>query len=95
MAGLQLAGLASGLDWRSLVDKLMEAERIPQNRLRAEKAAGERKTASLGSLKDNLTALQTSIKALSGETTDAAAQIVFCKSSGGQAEGEMDGSMLR
>ena len=25
----------------------------------------------------------------------AAAQIVFCKSSGGQAEGEMDGSMLR
>ena len=71
MAGLQLAGLASGLDWRSLVDKLMEAERIPQNRLRAEKAAGERKTASLGSLKDNLTALQTSIKALSGETTDA------------------------
>ena len=24
-----------------------------------------------------------------------AAQIVFCKSSGGQAEGEMDGSMLR
>ena len=71
MAGLQLAGLASGLDWRSLVDKLMEAERIPQNRLRAEKAAGERKTASLGSMKDNLTALQTSIKALSGETTDA------------------------
>ena len=25
----------------------------------------------------------------------AAAQIVFCKSSGGQAEGEMDGIMLR
>lgn len=71
MPGLQLAGLASGLDWRSLVDKLMEAERIPQNRLRAEKAAGTQKTTALGSLKDSLTALQSSIKALSGETSDA------------------------
>ena len=71
MPGLQLAGLASGLDWRSLVDKLMEAERTPQNRLRAEKAAGAQKTAALGNLKDSLTALKTSIKGLSGETSDA------------------------
>lgn len=70
MPGLQLAGLASGLDWRSLVDKLMEAERIPQNRLRAEKAASTQKTAALGALKDDMTALQTSITALSGETSD-------------------------
>jgi hypothetical protein len=30
-----------------------------------------------------------------GFAAPAAAQIVFCKSSGGQAEGEMDGFMLR
>ena len=30
----QLTGLASGLDWRSLVDKLMAAERTPETRLR-------------------------------------------------------------
>lgn len=70
MPGLQLAGLASGLDWRSLIDKLMEAERIPQNRLRAEKAAGTQKSAALGTLKESLTALQTSIKALGGGTSD-------------------------
>lgn len=70
MAGLQLAGLASGLDWRSLVDKLMEAERYPQNQLRAEKAAGTQKTNVLESLKTGLTALQTAIKPLSGDSTD-------------------------
>ena len=32
----QLAGLASGFDWRSMIDQLMAAERIPQQRLRAD-----------------------------------------------------------
>ena len=70
MAGLQLTGLASGLDWRSLVDKLMDAERIPQNRLRAEKAAGVQKTTVLESLKTGLTALQNALKPLSGDSSD-------------------------
>ena len=70
MAGLQLTGLASGLDWRTLVDKLMDAERIPQNRLRVEKAAGAQKTGVLESLKTSLTALQTALKPLSGDSSD-------------------------
>lgn len=32
----QLAGLASGFDWRSMIDQLMEAERTPQRRMRAD-----------------------------------------------------------
>lgn len=48
----------------------MDAERAPQNRLRAEKAAGAQKSTTLGTLKDSLTALQTALKAL-GETSDA------------------------
>ncbi|MCE9612501.1 MAG: flagellar filament capping protein FliD [Chthoniobacter sp.] len=62
--------MASGLDWRSLIDKLMAAERTPQDRLRAEKAAGAQKSTAISTLKDSLTALQTSLKALS-ETNNA------------------------
>ena len=67
MAGIQLSGLASGLDWRSLVDKLIETERVPQDRLRSEKALGAQRTSALGNLNTQLTALRDSIKALSGD----------------------------
>ena len=68
MAGIQLSGLASGLDWRSLVDQLMTAERTPQNRLRSEKALGTQQTTALENLSSQLTALRDSIKSLSGNT---------------------------
>jgi flagellar hook-associated protein 2 len=48
----------------------MDAERIPQNRLRAEKAAGAQKAGVIESLKSSLAALQTAIKPLSGDTSD-------------------------
>ena len=67
MPGIQLSGLASGLDWRSLVDKLIETERVPQDRLRSEKALGVQRTSALGNLTTQLTALRDSIKALSGD----------------------------
>ena len=70
MAGIQLSGLASGLDWKSLVTKLMAAEAIPQDKLKTEKALTQQKTSVLDSLKASLTALQTSIQALSGGTSD-------------------------
>jgi len=70
MASFQLTGLASGLDWRTLVDKLIAAERIPQDRLRTEKTVTQQKTGVLDALKSSLAALQTSVKALSGGTTD-------------------------
>ena len=44
---------------------------------------------------NNVTALSASFELAKANGGDTAAQIVFCKSSGGQAEGEMDGSMLR
>ena len=67
MPGIQLSGLASGLDWRSLVDKLMETERTPQTRLRSEKALSAQRSSALGNLSGQLTALRDSIKALSGD----------------------------
>lgn len=68
MAGIQLAGLASGLDWRSLVDQLMKAERAPQDRLRSEKAFGAQKSSALENLSTQLTALRDSIKSLAGDS---------------------------
>ena len=35
---LGLSGLVSGLDWKTLVDQLAEAERAPQNRLRSDQS---------------------------------------------------------
>ena len=70
MAGIQLSGLASGLDWRSLVDKLIAAERVPQDRLRTEKSLTQQKSNVLDAIKTSLAALQTSATALSGGTSD-------------------------
>jgi len=70
MSGIQLTGLASGLDWRSLVDKLIAAETVPQNRLRSEKSAGTQKTNVLEALKTSLTSLQSSLQPL-GTSSDA------------------------
>jgi flagellar hook-associated protein 2 len=70
MPGLQLTGLASGLDWRSLVDKLISVERLPQDRLRAQKNLGQQKTNVLDALKTSLTELQKSVQSLAGGTND-------------------------
>lgn len=64
MASLQLSGLASGFDWKTLVDQLMEVERAPADRLAAEKVLNTQKTTALSGLDTKLTALQTSATAL-------------------------------
>ena len=48
---LGLAGLASGFDWRSLVDKLADVERTPQKRLRAEQSTLQNRNNAFGSVK--------------------------------------------
>ena len=63
--------MASGLDWRSLVDQLMTAERVPQDRLRSEKALGAQKTSAIENLSTQLTALRDSIRSLSGDAGNA------------------------
>ena len=64
---LQLTGLASGFDWAPVVDQLIELERVPQNRLIAEKQRNEEKISDLDLLKSQLDALNTSSKALQDE----------------------------
>lgn len=75
MAGIQLSGLASGLDWKSLVDQLMAIEHAPIDRLTAEQTSNSQASAALSSLGTRLTTLQTAVDALktdglfSGRTT--------------------------
>jgi len=68
MSGIQLSGLASGLDWKSLVDKLIEAERLPQKQLQAERNLGTQRSNALTALTTNLTALQTALQAFSSDS---------------------------
>lgn len=59
MAGLSLSGLASGLDWKSLVDQLMELERAPISRLEREQTVNTQRSTALRDLGTKLTTLQT------------------------------------
>ncbi|HAH99758.1 MAG TPA: hypothetical protein DCO70_10495 [Verrucomicrobiales bacterium] len=61
---LALSGLASGFDWKSVVDQLVEVERAPQRRARREQVEVAEKNRILGLLKDELNSLQTKSKTL-------------------------------
>lgn len=64
MPSLQLSGLASGLDWKSLVDSLMQLERSPVNRLETERTTQGRQISALEDVRLRLQDLQSSITTL-------------------------------
>ena len=59
----QLAGLASGFDWRVMIDQLMEIDRLPQARLRADQSENTDKKDSLQRVDTKLHALKASVSA--------------------------------
>src|SRR6187399_3736807 len=61
---LGVSGLASGFDWRSFVDKMVEVERAPEQRLTAEQNTINNKKIAYGSIKTQLAVLQNRIEAL-------------------------------
>ena len=61
---LRLTGLASGMDWQPIVDKLLELEAIPKTRLESQKAENEAKVSDLGVLKSQLDTLKGAASAL-------------------------------
>ena len=63
MAGLQMSGLASGLDTASLISQLMQVERIPRGRM-------ERQQAAVQQRQDFLKELSTKLKTLRNAATD-------------------------
>jgi flagellar hook-associated protein 2 len=65
---LQVAGIASGFDWKSFVDQIMALERAPADRLEAEQDLNNQKSTQLTTLGTRLTALQTAANALKSST---------------------------
>jgi flagellar hook-associated protein 2 len=63
--GLALSGLASGFDWKSIVDQLIEVSRAPQNRLRQEKSQLSQRTNALNDIKTQLGSLKSAAASLS------------------------------
>jgi flagellar hook-associated protein 2 len=65
MPGIYLSGLASGLDWQSLVTQLIAAERSPEVGLRAQQAVDTQKISAFSTISSKLLALQTAAQAIS------------------------------
>ncbi|MBI3415585.1 MAG: flagellar filament capping protein FliD [Verrucomicrobia bacterium] len=64
MADLGVSGLASGFDWRSLVDQLTNLERAPEQRLQSEQSKLQQRNAGYANLQTQLSALKTRVDAL-------------------------------
>ena len=64
MADLGISGLATGFDWRSLVDQLAQVERAPERRMYTEQNSLRQRNASYASLQTQLTSLKTRVDAL-------------------------------
>jgi flagellar hook-associated protein 2 len=61
---LGLSGLASGFDWRTMVDQLTEVERAPEQRLRVEQNTIQQQNNAYTSIKTQLSVLQDRIAVL-------------------------------
>ncbi len=64
MPGIQLSGLASGFDWKSFVDTIMELERAPADRLETEKTKNLTRVSALSGLETRLNDLRSAVAAL-------------------------------
>ncbi len=64
MADLSLSGLASGFDWKTVVDQLTDLDRSPQTRLRTEQTSLNKRNDLLTSLNGLLTTLKDRAKAV-------------------------------
>ena len=80
---LRLTGLASGMDWQPIVDKLLELEAIPKQRLESEKQENNAKVSDLGTLKSQLTALKNAASALQDDGLFDRRKVNIKDSSGG------------
>ena len=61
---MSISGLASGFDWKSVVDQLTAVERTPQTKVRTEQTTLASRRSALGQIATQLTDLQTKATAL-------------------------------
>src|ERR1043166_4245292 len=61
---LSLSGLASGFDWKTVVNQLVDVERTPEKRLSADQNAIQQRNNAYGAIKTQLTVLQARVDTL-------------------------------
>lgn len=77
MAGISLSGLASGFDWKSLIDQLMSVEQNRVTRLQKEQATNTQQVNALSTLGTKITSLNSAVadlkdvSAFSGRTVSS------------------------
>jgi flagellar hook-associated protein 2 len=76
MAGIQLSGLASGFDWKTFTDSVMDMERAPARRYEAEQTKNDNKKSQLSSLGTKMASLQTAMTALASSSLGAGRKVV-------------------
>lgn len=64
-SSLALSGLASGIDWTSIVNELLTVERAPEIQMKSERTAAQNKNAAYQSIGTQLTTLQNDVTTLS------------------------------
>ena len=90
---LRLTGLASGMDWQPIVEKLLELEAIPKKRLESQKAENKAKVSDLGVLKSQLDTLKSAASALQDESLFNARSVRIKNTNSGFAATASSGSI--
>lgn len=90
---LRLTGLASGMDWQPIVEKLLELEAIPKKRLESQKAENKAKVSDLGVLKSQLDTLKSAASALQDESLFNARSVRIKNANSGFAATASSGSL--
>jgi flagellar hook-associated protein 2 len=86
MAGIQITGLASGLDWQNIINELITADKAPETQWTAEQTTDQNQVSALATLNSDLTAFQTAADSMgTGDTFDATTATVGDPSSGWSA----------
>jgi flagellar hook-associated protein 2 len=81
MAAVQLAGLASGFDWKTFTDSVIDLERAPVRRLELEKSKNDAKKSQLTDLGTKLASLRTAMSDLSSTSLSSGRKATFESSS--------------
>ena len=87
MAGIQITGLASGLNWQNIITELIAADKAPETQWTTQQTTDQNQVSSLATLNTDLTAFQTAADSMStGTTFTAATATVGDPSSGWTAQ---------
>ena len=90
---LRLTGLASGMDWEPIVQKLLELEAIPKKRLESQKSENKAKVSDLGVLKSQLDSLKSASSALQDESLFNARSVHIKNSNSGLVANASTGAL--